>query len=110
MEAIIHFDIDLENVSQIIDPNKKEYLRHEANFVKLIEAQTRTWCKYIEKALVQFRQLRKEDETMGPDVEITYWRQQLIRFLGIVEFIETKDCIAYIDFLDSIFSPTIKVT
>lgn len=49
---------------------------------------------------MQFCQLRREDEFVGPIAEIEYWRAQLARFNSIVEFVETEDCKKFIEFLE----------
>lgn len=54
--------------------------------------------------MVQNRQLRREDEFVGPMAEIDYWRAQLARFNSIVEFMEMKECKMFIDFLDYVHS------
>uniref|UniRef100_A0A6P7GZS7 Dynein heavy chain 5, axonemal-like n=1 Tax=Diabrotica virgifera virgifera TaxID=50390 RepID=A0A6P7GZS7_DIAVI len=60
--------------------------------------------------LVQFRQLRRENEFVGPVVEIEYWRRQLTRFTSVTEFLETEDCAVFIDFIKFINNrPVIKI-
>lgn len=51
------------------------------------------------QSLVQYHQLRREDEFVGPTVEIEYWRRQLARFTSIAEFVETEVAINYIAYL-----------
>lgn len=76
---------------------------------KHVELTVRTWSKQIERALVQYQQLRRENEFVGPLVEIEYWRRQLARFTSIVEFIRTEQCNGYINCLSHSKPKVVKV-
>lgn len=49
---------------------------------------------------MQYRQLRRENEFVGPVFEIEYWRRQLARFTCVVEFLETDQCKQFIEFIE----------
>lgn len=58
---------------------------------------------------MQYEQLRRENEFVGPLVEIEYWRRQLACFTSIVEFIKSPECQAHVHCLELARVKLIKV-
>lgn len=58
---------------------------------------------------MQYQQLRRENEFVGPLVEIEYWRRQLACFTSIVEFITSEPCSGYIQCLAHVKPKLVKV-
>ncbi|XP_025829635.1 dynein heavy chain 8, axonemal [Agrilus planipennis] len=54
----------------------------------------------MEQVLTQFNQLRRENEFVGPYVEIEYWRRQLAKFASIIEFVNSPECSLHLQFLN----------
>lgn len=59
--------------------------------------------------MVESEQLRRETETLGPNVELTYWRKILARFSVIKEQFQSPIIQAHIEFLALIKSKILKV-
>ncbi|XP_017775151.1 PREDICTED: dynein heavy chain 8, axonemal [Nicrophorus vespilloides] len=76
--------------------------------VHQVEATVRSWAKIMERVLTQFQQLRREDEFVGPLVEIEYWRRQLARFTSIVDFIKSDVCMMHLMLLNQAKSKFLK--
>ncbi|XP_060520516.1 dynein axonemal heavy chain 8 isoform X2 [Cylas formicarius] len=98
LENIVHFAIDNDILQEISEDNMSKAFFNVA-LIQKVESVVRCWQKLIERCLVQYNQIRKENEFVGPDVEIEYWRRQLARFTSVVEFLETEECQQYIAFL-----------
>ncbi|XP_072395911.1 dynein axonemal heavy chain 8 [Diabrotica undecimpunctata] len=110
LSGIVTFKYDPEILEQIDGEEKRERAYFNKPLIAQSELTVRVWSKLIEKCLVQFRQLRRENEFVGPVVEIEYWRRQLTRFTSVTEFLETEDCAIFIDFIRFINNrPVIKV-
>nr|CAI5817756.1 unnamed protein product [Callosobruchus analis] len=97
LSGVVYFNWDAEILNEISENREKSFFNKE--LIQKLEMNVRVWHKLIERCLVQFQQLRREDEFVGPEVEIEYWRRQLARFTCLVEFLETPECSEYIDFL-----------
>ncbi|KAJ8938536.1 hypothetical protein NQ318_016906 [Aromia moschata] len=100
LDGVVYFSYDESIVEQISTDEKKEIAFFNKPLIQQVEGIARVWHKLIEKCLVQYSQLRREDEFVGPVAEIEYWRRQLARFTCLVEFLETEHCRVYIDFLE----------
>ncbi|XP_044760955.1 dynein axonemal heavy chain 8-like isoform X2 [Coccinella septempunctata] len=108
LESVITFTIDPELVRELREGNKDQHML-DKEFIKNVEQTVRIWNKKMERALVQYQQLRREDEFVGPLVEVEYWRNQLSRFTSIIEFITKADCQIHTAFLREIASSVLKV-
>ncbi|KAK9893078.1 hypothetical protein WA026_023570 [Henosepilachna vigintioctopunctata] len=102
------FDYDEETEIQETLNGNEDANRLNKELVQKVESVVRVWNKKIERALVQYEQLRKEDEFVGPLEEVEYWRNQLARFTSIVEFFSSETCNKLIAFLKQIGSPILK--
>ncbi|KAL3274758.1 hypothetical protein HHI36_019544 [Cryptolaemus montrouzieri] len=89
VDSIIHFDEEFE-IQQILDENSEDANRLNKDLIQKVEFAVRIWNKKIERALVQYQQLRKEDEFVGPLEEVEYWRNQLARFSSMFEFVSVQ--------------------
>ncbi|KAG5892027.1 hypothetical protein JTB14_024467 [Gonioctena quinquepunctata] len=98
LSGVITFSYD-ESVLEQIQGEQREKAFFDKVVIQQVESIVRVWHKLIERCLVQFRQLRRENEFVGPVAEIEYWRRQLARFTSLVEFLETDECKIFIDFL-----------
>ncbi|KAL3278530.1 hypothetical protein HHI36_024220 [Cryptolaemus montrouzieri] len=94
--------IDVDN------ENSEDANRLNKDLIQKVEFAVRIWNKKIERALVQYQQLRKEDEFVGPLEEVEYWRNQLARFSSMFEFVSSASCKKLINFLKLTASPTLK--
>ncbi|XP_076264177.1 dynein axonemal heavy chain 5-like [Rhynchophorus ferrugineus] len=101
LEGVTIFTSDEELFGLLNDENEMSKYYFNTSVIQKVESLVRVWYKLIERCLVQYRQIRKENEFVGPNVEIEYWRRQLTRFTSIVEFLETDKCNVYINFLKS---------
>ncbi|CAG9764101.1 unnamed protein product [Ceutorhynchus assimilis] len=98
---IVIFTMDSELLKTLSDEEQRKKHYYDSQIIQKVESQVRVWHKLIERCLVQYRQIRKENMFVGPNVEVEYWRRQLARFTGIVEFLETDDNNVFISFLRS---------
>lgn len=78
--------------------------------MRYVETVVRSWAKVMERVLTQFQQLRRENEFVGPVVEIEYWRRQLAKFTSIVEFLKSEPCMRHVQLLQQAKSKFLKVT
>ncbi|KAL1516507.1 hypothetical protein ABEB36_000416 [Hypothenemus hampei] len=101
LEGIVVFHID-QDLLELLS-NEEERIKHcfNAQTIQKTESQVRVWHKLIERCLVQYKQIRRENEFVGPNVEVEYWRRQLTRFTSIVDFLEKDECNLFITFLNS---------
>ncbi|XP_030752815.1 dynein heavy chain 8, axonemal [Sitophilus oryzae] len=103
LEGIVLFTIDEELADLLAnEADRSKYYFNKA-FIQRVESQVRIWNKLIERCLVQYQQVRSENEFVGPNVEVEYWRRQLTRFTSIVEFVDTERCNYFIKFLKACF-------
>ncbi|CAG9816206.1 unnamed protein product [Phaedon cochleariae] len=102
LKGVVTFTCDESVLTQINDDSKRQRAFYNKPLIQQVEAIVRVWHKLIERCLVQYRQLRREDEFVGPVVEIEYWRRQLARFTCLAEFLETEECQTFIDFMEFI--------
>ncbi|XP_044272703.1 dynein axonemal heavy chain 8 [Tribolium madens] len=93
----------------LVNEKKRTEAILNRQIVQQVESTVRIWCKQMERALVQYQQLRRENEFVGPLVEIEYWRRQLARFTSIVEFITDAPCKIHIQFLEACKSKLLKI-
>lgn len=109
LDAVVEFQVDKDLYTDFLSsPKLLKENAAKADIVKKVESITRLWAKNIERVLTQFNQLRREDEFVGPMVEIAYWRTQLARFTSIVEFFNSDECRAHVLLLQYGRSKTIK--
>ncbi|KAJ3662197.1 hypothetical protein Zmor_006553 [Zophobas morio] len=110
LEMVVNFiyDKNLYRRDLINEKKRIEAILNSAT-VHQVESTVRIWCKQMERALVQYQQLRRENEFVGPLVEIEYWRRQLARFTSIVEFLQDTPCKTHIQFLEACKSKLLKV-
>ncbi|XP_050311595.1 dynein axonemal heavy chain 8 [Anthonomus grandis grandis] len=99
LSGIVTFNIDEELLKTLQDEDLKAKMYFNSEFTQRIESQVRVWHKLIERCLVQYNQIRRENEFVGPNVEVEYWRRQLTRFTSIVDFLEKDDSHIFINFL-----------
>ncbi|KAJ8919736.1 hypothetical protein NQ315_006264 [Exocentrus adspersus] len=101
LQGVVTFSYDPDVLKEVIEEQREKSYFNKP-LIQQIEATARVWHKIIEKCLVQYRQLRKENEFVGPEVEIEYWRRQLARFTCVVEFLETEPCKHFMEFMEYI--------
>ncbi|XP_019756852.1 dynein axonemal heavy chain 8 [Dendroctonus ponderosae] len=101
LEGIVIFNMDPDLLEVLSDEDRRSKLYFNAQMIQKIESQVRVWHKLIERCLVQYNQIRRENEFVGPNVEVEYWRRQLARFTSIVDFLEKDDSNLFITFLGS---------
>nr|CAH7731320.1 unnamed protein product [Callosobruchus chinensis] len=82
LSGVVYFNWDAEILREISENREKSFFNKE--LIQKLEMNVRVWHKLIERCLVQFQQLRREDEFVGPEVEIEYWRRQLARFTCLI--------------------------
>lgn len=61
------------------------------------------------QAIVESQQLRRETETVGPSVELAYWRRLLARFSSIISHLKSPYTQSFIKLLTEAKSKLIKV-
>ncbi|KAK9891393.1 hypothetical protein WA026_014634 [Henosepilachna vigintioctopunctata] len=108
LDSIFTFSIDPELLRELQEGDRNKHML-DKEFLKTVEHVVRIWNKKMERALVQYQQIRKEHEFVGPLVEVEYWRNKLACFTSILEFIETTACSVPIKFLMEMGSPLTKV-
>ncbi|KAK4886462.1 hypothetical protein RN001_002733 [Aquatica leii] len=99
INELVSFPIDNNMTEQINSVEKINACYRDNVIFNKVENTVRLWHKQIEKTITQFQQLRKEDEFVGPIVEIEYWRKQLAKFTSILLFTSTDTCNYYLNFL-----------
>lgn len=65
--------------------------------------------KAIFQAIVESQQLRRETETVGPNVELAYWRRLFGQFSAIMNHIKSSYTQAFIQLLTEAKSKLIEV-
>lgn len=110
LESAVKFNINEELYKQQIQSDSlMRVITDNSEFLPQVESVVRAWSKLIERVLTQFQQLRRENEFVGPMVEIEYWRRQLARFTSIVDFIKSEECQVHINTLALGKSKLLKV-
>ncbi|KAF2888607.1 hypothetical protein ILUMI_17566 [Ignelater luminosus] len=109
LDETVIFTIDEELYNRISTPSKIKDVIRDADVRLNVETIVRVWQKQIERVLTQFQQLRRENEFVGPFVEVEYWRRQLAKFVSIVEFTKSQECIMYVQYLNQIRSKLVKI-
>ncbi|CAG9855812.1 unnamed protein product [Phyllotreta striolata] len=99
LSGIIIFDYSEEDIGQIDDSDKMEKAFFNKPLIARVEGTVKNWYRTIERSIVEFRQLRKEGEFVGPIAELEYWRKQLCKFTSMVEFVESSIVKTYLDFI-----------
>ncbi|KAF5281562.1 hypothetical protein FQA39_LY05097 [Lamprigera yunnana] len=99
VDELARFDVDEHLVEEFDTTEKMLFALKNPTLVRKAEFFLRNWHKQIEKIVTQFQQLRKEDEFVGPMVEIEYWRKQLAKFSSVLQFTTTDVSDAYTVFL-----------
>ncbi|KAL3273278.1 hypothetical protein HHI36_014732, partial [Cryptolaemus montrouzieri] len=108
-KKLITFDRHYSKFENFVNnENSEDANRLNKDLIQKVEFAVRIWNKKIERALVQYQQLRKEDEFVGPLEEVEYWRNQLARFSSMFEFVSSASCKKLINFLKLTASPTLK--
>lgn len=76
--------------------------------VDRVQSIVKGWKKQILTVIIQSHQLRKENDKVGPMIELEYWRRQLAKFMSIIEHIRSQECKMYIQLLIQARSKIIK--
>ncbi|KAB0798200.1 hypothetical protein PPYR_09193 [Photinus pyralis] len=109
IDEIVNFSVNDELTAAIDTPEKIAITMRIPALSGQIEASARVWIKQIEKVITQYTQLRRENEFVGPMIEMEYWRKQLARFTSILKFTNTLTCNHYVNFIRKIKSRFFKV-
>ncbi|KAK5645861.1 hypothetical protein RI129_004325 [Pyrocoelia pectoralis] len=109
LDEIVRFSVKDELTATIDTPEKVKIVVRNPTLSNEIEGTVRLWMKQIEKVTTQYKQLRREDEFVGPTIEVEYWRKQLARFTSIVKFTNTETCNYYLNFLQKMKSRILKI-
>lgn len=111
LNEVVTFEYNSELYEKhVATPEKIKDSVRDPEVLAKVESTFRGWFKKVEVVLIQFQQLRRENEFMGPVVEIEYWRKQLAKFSSIVEFTKTTEFTMHIQFLNSSESRILKVS
>ncbi|KAF5272454.1 hypothetical protein FQR65_LT04922 [Abscondita terminalis] len=98
IDELVKFETNDELAGLIDTPEKiAEGVRNPEVSIKVMTL-FRHWLVTIEKIVTQFHQIRREDEFVGPVVEVEYWRKQLSKFTSIVQFCQSDVCQTFIAF------------
>nr|XP_031825788.1 dynein heavy chain 8, axonemal [Nomia melanderi] len=110
LESIVKFEIDWKifNMYLAMPGDSLKKTASNLSAINAVEHIVRKWMKSIERAVVESQQLRRETETMGPNVELFYWRRLLVRFSSIMEHIKSPTTQKHIEFLTQVKSKHIK--
>lgn len=65
--------------------------------------------KILFKAIVESQQLRRENEEVGPGMELNYWQLMASKFSSIMKHIESSNVQAFIDLLTRVEWNILKV-
>ncbi|XP_031342975.1 dynein heavy chain 8, axonemal-like [Photinus pyralis] len=108
LDELVEFDENPEVTEQINSPTKITAAVRNPDLLEKALASVRGWLKLIERVVIQFHQLRREDEFVGPVVEIEYWRRQLAKFTSVLKFTATENCEFYIRLISKARSRYVK--
>ncbi|KAL6445584.1 hypothetical protein ACFW04_000844 [Cataglyphis niger] len=111
--------IDLENITcfQINWDLYQKYLSQPENIrenickldvIEAAEADVKIWEKLMERAIVESQQLRRETETVGPSVELAYWRRLFAQFSSIINHMKSPYTQSFIQLLTEAKSKVVK--
>ena len=68
------------------------------------------WCKNIERVLALSKQMRKETDTMGPLVELAYWRNLMAKMCYIIQQVQDRKFVNFIQVLIHSKSRVLRVS
>ncbi|RZF32385.1 hypothetical protein LSTR_LSTR001849, partial [Laodelphax striatellus] len=81
--------IILQNVGNAADA--KELIRNPIN-VQTLEERVKNWIKHVqEQVLMESEQLRKENDSSGPQDELEYWKKRGAQFSQIVSQLKSSE-------------------
>ncbi|XP_067209496.1 dynein axonemal heavy chain 8 [Linepithema humile] len=109
LESIICFHINWDLYQKYLaHPETIRKSLRKPDVIEAAEADVQIWMKLMERAIVESQQLRRETETVGPSVELAYWRRLLARFSSIINHLKSPYTQSFIKLLTEAKSKLIK--
>lgn len=73
------------------NPNESEELALNKEFCRELEERMLNWIKDVAKVLMESEQLRKENDTSGPQDELEYWKKRAAQFSQLLSNLEVNE-------------------
>lgn len=81
---ILFTKVDSNNAGEIQELSKNQ------EFCTELEQRVLTWIKDVAKILMESEQLRKENDTSGPQDELEYWKKRAAQFSQLLANLEVS--------------------
>lgn len=75
------------------NPSEMQELAKDEEFCSELEQRVLAWIKDVAKILMESEQLRKENDTSGPQDELEYWKKRAAQFSQLLANLEVN-CLA----------------
>lgn len=85
------FDDNNDMFTKIDDVDEVQELSKNQEFVLQLEERVGTWIKGIMKILGESEQLRKENDSSGPQDELEYWKKRGAQFSQLMAHLQQKE-------------------
>lgn len=82
------FDDGKTLFSKTGNSNEVQELASNKEFCSELEERVWTWIKDVAKVLMESEQLRKENDTSGPQDELEYWKKRAAQFSQLLSHLE----------------------
>lgn len=76
---------------KVDNPNEIMELAKNKEFCIELEERVLTWIKDVAKVLMESEQLRKENDTSGPQDELEYWKKRAAQFSQLLAHLDEKE-------------------
>ncbi|XP_018911445.2 dynein axonemal heavy chain 5 [Bemisia tabaci] len=85
------FDDGLVLMESVNSINEAKVLAKDQDQVAALEERVINWMKKVQEVLMESEQLRKENDSSGPQDELEYWKKRGARFSQIVMYLQDKE-------------------
>lgn len=75
---------------KVNNPNEVQELATNKEFCGELEERVLNWIKDVAKVLMESQQLRKENDTSGPQDELEYWKKRAAQFSQLLSHLEVS--------------------
>ncbi|KAF4514205.1 UNVERIFIED_CONTAM: hypothetical protein B566_EDAN019421, partial [Ephemera danica] len=85
------FDDDTSLVSHIQGPEDARALANGPDEVMKLEERLKLWMKRVHEVVMESQQLRRENDSSGPQDELEYWKRRGAQFSQIVTHLQSHE-------------------
>ncbi|CAB3374843.1 Hypothetical predicted protein [Cloeon dipterum] len=102
------FEDEINILANVQSPDDaREYAKSVENMT-LLEERLKTWMKRVHEVVMESQQLRRENDSTGPQDELEYWKRRGAQFSQIVTHLQSHEVQMTLMCLQLNYSKTIK--